>query len=53
MIVVALAAGGILGGIVGVFLAVPVAGILSVVLEYSHDRPAPESPLSESPAAAG
>jgi putative heme transporter len=45
VIVVALAAGGILGGIVGVFLAVPTAGIISVVLEYSRDRPAPESPL--------
>ena len=48
VIVVALAAGGILGGIVGVFLAVPTAGIISVVLEYARDRPAPESPLSES-----
>ena len=45
VIVIALATGGILGGIVGVFLAVPVAGILSVVLEYSQDRPPPESPL--------
>jgi len=45
VIVVALAAGGILGGIVGVFLAVPVAGIISVVLEYSRERPPPESPL--------
>ena len=34
VIVIALAAGGILGGIVGVFLAVPVAGIVSVVLDY-------------------
>jgi predicted PurR-regulated permease PerM len=47
VIVVALAAGGILGGIVGVFLAVPVAGVASVVLEYARDRPAPESPLVE------
>jgi predicted PurR-regulated permease PerM len=47
VIVVALAAGGILGGIVGVFLAVPTAGILSVVLEYARERPAPESPLLE------
>jgi predicted PurR-regulated permease PerM len=45
VIVVALAAGGTLGGIVGVFLAVPVAGILSVVLEYARDRPPPDSPL--------
>jgi predicted PurR-regulated permease PerM len=47
VIVVALAAGGVLGGIVGVFLAVPTAGIISVVLEYARDEPAPESPLLE------
>jgi predicted PurR-regulated permease PerM len=47
VIVVALAAGGILGGIVGVFLAVPTAGIISVVLEYARERPAPDSPLLE------
>jgi predicted PurR-regulated permease PerM len=46
-IIVALAAGGILGGIVGVFLAVPTAGIISVVLEYARERPAPASPLLE------
>ena len=45
VIVVALAAGGVLGGIVGVFLAVPTAGIVSVVLEYARDEPAPDSPL--------
>ena len=53
VIVVALAAGGILGGIVGVFLAVPTAGIVSVILEYSRDRPAPESPLLDEAAATG
>jgi predicted PurR-regulated permease PerM len=47
VIIVALAAGGILGGIVGVFLAVPTAGIISVVLEYARERPAPESPVLE------
>lgn len=47
VIVVALAAGGILGGIVGVFLAVPVAGIVSVVLDYVQAEPPPESPLVE------
>jgi predicted PurR-regulated permease PerM len=47
VIIVALAAGGILGGIVGVFLAVPTAGIISVVLEYARERPAPDSPLVE------
>lgn len=53
VIVVALAAGGVLAGIVGVFLAVPVAGILSVVLEYSRDRPPPDSPLLNESAATG
>ena len=52
VIVVALGAGGILAGIIGVFLAVPVAGVVSVVLQYAQDRPPPETPLSESPAAA-
>jgi predicted PurR-regulated permease PerM len=52
VIVVALAAGGILAGIIGVFLAVPVAGVISVVLDYAQDRPPPATPLSESPAAA-
>jgi predicted PurR-regulated permease PerM len=51
VIIVALGAGGILGGIVGVFLAVPVAGIISVVLEYARERPPPESPLGEAEAA--
>src|SRR4051794_29953540 len=52
VIVVALGAGGILAGIVGVFLAVPVAGVISVVLQYAQDRPPPETPIGESPAAA-
>jgi putative heme transporter len=47
VIVVALAIGGILAGIVGVFLAVPVAGIASVVLEYARGAPPPDSPLTE------
>ena len=45
VIVVALAAGGVLGGIVGVFLAVPTAGIISVVLDYARGGAAPDSPL--------
>ncbi len=48
VIVIALAAGGILGGIVGVFLAVPVAGIVSVVLDYVKAEPPPESPVVDS-----
>jgi putative heme transporter len=47
VIVVALAVGGVLAGIVGVFLAVPVAGIVSVVIEYARGAPPPESPLRE------
>jgi predicted PurR-regulated permease PerM len=53
VIVVALAAGGILAGIVGVFLAVPVAGIVSVVIEYARERPPPDSPLLEDEPATG
>jgi len=53
VIVVALATGGILAGIVGVFLAVPAAGIASVVLQYAQDRPPPDSPLTEEPGVAG
>jgi len=53
VIVIALATGGILAGIVGVFLAVPVAGIASVILQYAQDRPSPESPLTAEPGVAG
>lgn len=53
VIVVALATGGILAGIIGVFLAVPVAGVASVIVEYAQNRPAPDTPLTEAPAAAG
>jgi len=52
-IVIALAAGGILAGIVGVFLAVPAASVASVVLHYAQDRPPPESPLTGEPEEAG
>jgi len=49
VIVIALAAGGILGGIIGVFLAVPLAGVVSVVLDYVKDEPPPESPVVDEP----
>ena len=52
-IVVALAAGGILAGIVGVFLAVPVAGGASVIVQYAQNRPAPDTPLTEAPGTTG
>ena len=53
VIVVALAAGGILAGIIGVFLAVPAAGVASVIVRYAQNRPAPDTPLTDAPAAAG
>jgi len=52
VIVVSLAAGGILAGIVGVFLAVPLAGVASVIVQYAQNRPAPDTPLADAPAAA-
>src|SRR3954451_21034991 len=51
VIVLALAIGGVVAGIIGVFLAVPTAGVVSTVLSYVRDRPAPEPPLA--PAEAG
>ena len=53
VIVVALATGGILAGVIGVFLAVPVAGVASVIVQYAQNRPAPDTPLTEATAAAG
>jgi len=46
VIIVALAAGGILAGIIGIFLAVPVASVIAVTLDYARDEPPPESPLT-------
>ena len=34
VIIIALGIGGILAGIIGVFLAVPTAGVISVILGY-------------------
>ena len=53
VIVVALAAGGILAGIIGVFLAVPAAGVASVIVRYAQNRPASDTPLTDAPATAG
>ena len=53
VIVVALAAGGILAGIIGVFLAVPAAGVASVIVRYAQNRPPPDTPLKDAPATAG
>ena len=42
----------ILAGVIGVFLAVPIAGIASVVVRYAQDRPPPDTALADAPAAA-
>jgi predicted PurR-regulated permease PerM len=52
VIVLALAIGGIVAGIIGVFLAVPVAGVVSTVLNYVRDEPPPEPPLATTEAEA-
>jgi predicted PurR-regulated permease PerM len=52
VIVVALGIGGILAGIVGVFLAVPVAGVISVLLAYVRRELPPSSPVTDDPEAA-
>jgi predicted PurR-regulated permease PerM len=49
VIVVALGVGGVLAGIIGVFLAVPVAGVISVLLQYARGAPPPESPVADDP----
>jgi len=47
VIIVALGVGGIVAGIIGIFLAVPVAGAMAVVLAYVRDQPAPRSPVAD------
>jgi predicted PurR-regulated permease PerM len=51
VILVALAVGGVVAGLVGVFLAVPVAGVASVVIGFLRDRPGPAPPLAPEEAA--
>jgi predicted PurR-regulated permease PerM len=46
VIILALAFGGVVAGIIGVFLAVPVAGVLSTILSYVRDGPPPDAPLA-------
>jgi predicted PurR-regulated permease PerM len=53
VIIISLGIGGVVAGIIGVFLAVPVAGSISVVLDYVRNRPPPDSPVVEEPAPAG
>ena len=50
VILVALGVGGIVAGVIGVFLAVPVAGIISVILSYAREEPHPSSPVADAPA---
>jgi predicted PurR-regulated permease PerM len=46
VIILSLALGGVVAGIVGVFLAVPAAGVASTVINYVRDRPQPQPPLA-------
>ena len=48
-IIVALAVGGITAGVIGIFLAVPIASVISVTIDYGKDKPPPESPLAAAP----
>jgi predicted PurR-regulated permease PerM len=49
VIIIALGVGGIIAGIIGVFLAVPVAGVISVILSYARREPPPGTPLTDAP----
>jgi predicted PurR-regulated permease PerM len=49
VIILALGVGGIVAGIIGVFLAVPVAGVISVILSYVRREPPPDSPVADDP----
>ena len=52
VIILALAIGGIVAGIIGIFLAVPVAAVTSVALDYARGRsPPPPPPTAETLAA--
>jgi len=51
-IILALGVGGVLAGVIGVFLAVPTAGVISVLLGYARREPPPDSPVLDSPEAA-
>jgi predicted PurR-regulated permease PerM len=48
-IIVALAVGGITAGVIGIFLALPIASVISVTIDYSKNEPPPESPLAAAP----
>jgi predicted PurR-regulated permease PerM len=52
VIVLSLALGGVVAGIIGVFLAVPTAGVISTIISFVREHPAPDPPLApeEAPA---
>jgi putative heme transporter len=52
VIILALATGGVIAGIIGVFLAVPIAGVGSTVISFVRDGPQPEPPLADEESAA-
>jgi predicted PurR-regulated permease PerM len=52
-IIVALTAGGVVAGIIGVFLAVPVAATISTIISFVRDAPPPDPPLAEEEAGTG
>jgi predicted PurR-regulated permease PerM len=52
VILIALGIGGVVAGVIGVFLAVPAAGVISVLLAYARRDPPPGSPVLDSPHAA-
>ena len=50
VIILSLAFGGVVAGIIGVFLAVPAAGVVSTVLDYVRSGRAPDPPIAEADA---
>ena len=52
VIILSLAIGGVVAGLIGVFLAVPTAGAISTVIDYARHRPPPDPPLAEVESAA-
>jgi putative heme transporter len=52
VIILSLALGGVVAGLIGVFLAVPTAGVISTVIDYVRSRPGPDPPLAEAESAA-
>jgi predicted PurR-regulated permease PerM len=49
VIIIALGVGGIIAGIIGLFLAVPVAGVISIILSYARRAPPPDTRLTDAP----